>query len=386
MDSTETLIVLIPTTAVGLLIGKGGQFFKFMGHLSGAKLYLQSFEEMVAGSRDRTLSITGTRESVMSAVQMVLQRLQAQLSEEQTEQLRRSDETLDKAVLQWIIPQSMTGFLIGKHGSRIKMINEHSGAWVKIAHPEEVPPSMGERTVYIRGSKAQTQVAVEMVQRVAGGRSGGLEDKPIVIPRCAQDAILAHIPDHVVEVIVPHTTGIASVAIIVHDSRFNQVIEQRLEHWNATHYNSLHSLVSSTNVDHVRDTIDMCLVILVPTSTLSTSHDDDDDDAVKVERIEESVHNSNFTKVVSLVAPLKQILSKVQQFIMSSGPPEAKRELRRPTADQFNRRNLSPEDLWSSGRAHVATHPVATQSTTQSTTQSATHHPATQSVVYPYGL
>lgn len=41
----QTLIILIPTAAVGLIIGKAGQFLKYIGHISGAQLRLQAFDD-----------------------------------------------------------------------------------------------------------------------------------------------------------------------------------------------------------------------------------------------------------------------------------------------------------------------------------------------------
>ena len=80
MSSDRTLVILIPTNAVGLIIGKGGQFLKYVGYVSGAALRLQSFEEMAHGIQERAVFISGDAFQIQSAVQVILQRLQVPLN------------------------------------------------------------------------------------------------------------------------------------------------------------------------------------------------------------------------------------------------------------------------------------------------------------------
>jgi len=200
------LIILVPTNAVGLIIGKAGQFLKYIGFVSGALLRLQPFEEMAHGIQERAVFITGDSSQIQMAVQVILMRLQVPLNTVTAVSVS-SDGTprpggrgvgdlpgstgtandnsgvagdptptpvaggdASQCVLQWIIPKTACGLLIGKNGSRIKMINESSGAWVKVAHHEEVGPGIGECFIYIRGTAPQTIQALSMVKEIAGGR------------------------------------------------------------------------------------------------------------------------------------------------------------------------------------------------------------------------
>jgi hypothetical protein len=307
------LIMLVPITAVGLLLGKAGQFFKYIGHISGAQLHLQSFDEMVLGSRERTLTITGTSMTIATAVYIVIQRLQTL-------------DTCEKT--QWIIPQGKAGLLIGKHGSRIKMINDQSGAWVKMAHPEETPPSRSERTVYIRGTALQTQMAVDMIQQIAGGRrmSDNDDGEPIIVPRVAQDGILVQIPNHVSKVDDLQITGIAMAAITVHDFRFKPIIKHRVSQW-------LQNNTTSAADD------DMCLVILVSSQVKTYPP--------CYQRVNDSVHNTTDTQVLATVASLESIVVDLQQSIQifSVRPPETLVVPPLPLKNTV-RRNLSPEELF----------------------------------------
>ena len=73
-----------------------------------------------------------------------------------------------------------------------------SGAWVKIAHPEEYRPGEGERLVYVRGSHAAAIKALEIVVHLAGGHP--VEDSALpkdgcttlVVPRRAINSALFH--------------------------------------------------------------------------------------------------------------------------------------------------------------------------------------------------
>ena len=186
-SSVSCLVILIPTSAVGLIIGKAGLFLKYIGHISGAQLRLQSSEEMTQGMQERCVYITGDATAIKSALQVILVRLQVPSEPGRTFSGRTaissnsadgfSDGASDQQVMiQWIIPQSSCGLLIGKNGSRIKMINEQSGAWVKIAHPEEMGRDVGESFIYIRGTAPQTELALNMVKRIAGGRPSKVKE------------------------------------------------------------------------------------------------------------------------------------------------------------------------------------------------------------------
>jgi len=175
----------------------------------------------------------------------------------------------EQRVLQWIIPKSFCGVLIGKNGSRIKLINESSGAWVKIAHHEEVGPDVGESFIYIRGTAAQTAQALLMVQRIAGGRPHKTSDadsitvnvpyrslrsiidgEPYLGIPCLEDAVAY--PNLSIKTETPFVTGVSVSKIIVkggapeHQSEAVRVINERLDKWKSEHvFNESHSPVDT---------------------------------------------------------------------------------------------------------------------------------------------
>jgi hypothetical protein len=328
---TMTVMMLVAASSVGLLVGKSGQFFKYMEHTSGTHMYLQSFDDMLDGSTNRTLTITGTQQAVLMAVEIVMLRLKTQLSD-------ALEPFSDKVLVQWIIPQANAGLLIGKNGSHIKYINATSGSWVKISHPEEVQP-LGQRIVYVRGTVAQTKEAVTMIQEIAGGSLASL---PLVVCHDALVPILYNVPDHAVHVKMPQTTGNALVEIHIKDLRWKSTIQSRWEQC---------KLQRNTAV--LEDHTPMCLVLLT-SRTIPISLDA----GIDVRQLNDSIHNTSTIQALSLVGPLESILHTVQMahlcFPDDAEDPFLIPKLIQqtcsrfvPFASKFNkpRRNLSPDQL-----------------------------------------
>lgn len=333
MSMSTTVMMLVGSSSVGLLVGKSGQFYKYMEHTSGAHMYLQSFNDMLDGSTNRTLTITGTQQAVLMAVEIVMLRLKTQLSD-------ALEPSSDKVLIQWIIPQVYAGLLIGKNGSNIKYINETSGSWVKMAHPEEVQP-LGQRIVYVRGTVAQTKEAVAMIQEIAGGSMASL---PLVVCHDALVHILNNVPDHAVHVKLPQTSGNPQVEIHIKDLRWKSTIQSRWEQW---------KLQRNTAV--LENHTPMCLVLL---TSRTIPIIDGLDGGVHVRQLNDSMHNTSTIQALSLVGPLESILHIVQMahlwFPDDAEDPFLIPQLIQqscsrfvPFASKFNkpRRNLSPDQL-----------------------------------------
>ena len=189
----------IPTSAVGLLIGKGGLTLKSFIEGSGADVILQNSRDMFPNVLERGITITGELHHIGHAMRMIMIKLQAHIPAS-TVQFHAQDVSQEvhsgepNIIVHWAIPSQATGVLIGRQGLRIKYINKISGAWVKVAHPEESSPTEDERRVYIRGTKSQVASALKIVQELTGGRSLSNEDEQerteILIPRRASKYVL----------------------------------------------------------------------------------------------------------------------------------------------------------------------------------------------------
>jgi hypothetical protein len=187
-----TLTISVRASAVGLLIGKSGRTLSAMTQASGASIIFQNFSETSSTQyKERCVLIKGTLKRVKEALKHIMIRLQSQLS---TSGTNAAQEGGNQPLVQWAIPQSSAGLLIGKQGAGIKHINERSGCWVKIAHPEESLVS-GERIVYIRGAADQTKIALEIVKKVAGGR-------PLVNDESLQSTVQVVLPKRAISTIL----------------------------------------------------------------------------------------------------------------------------------------------------------------------------------------
>lgn len=194
-EAAVTVNISINTNAVGLLIGKGGSTLKNISQISGCMIRLQSFEDTPEAVRERGVCIMGTAHAIKVAIRLILCLLQknlpslqqrrerekqllARLKSENPEIVLHAEGTsmtstinehgLEDILLKWMISQQTVGLLIGKNGVGIKHINQKSGAWVKVAHPEESVVE-GFRVVYIRGTRVQASTALAMVKKSVGG-------------------------------------------------------------------------------------------------------------------------------------------------------------------------------------------------------------------------
>lgn len=175
--SDNYLMVSAPTDAIGLLIGKSGKTLTKISMESGVHIGLQSHNDIECGSRERAVIIQGTISSTMKALRIIVPIIagrktvdggndrsveSASLGNDASEsndpdKSRGHDSALTETLgyaeetnsnfdlIKWVIPQSLCGKLIGKGGNGIKHINTSSGAWVKIAHIEEISPGENER-------------------------------------------------------------------------------------------------------------------------------------------------------------------------------------------------------------------------------------------------
>jgi transcription antitermination factor NusA-like protein len=143
LGAGQHFIISIPTDAVGLAIGKLGRNFKKIEEETGAKPFLQSFEDTNSALHERMLILTGTEEAVISAMRSFL----PAFVERKTNTFNK-EETKDpnnEITKKWLIAENLCSILIGKGGRVIQEINSVSGAIVKIAHPEEGQKDSGER-------------------------------------------------------------------------------------------------------------------------------------------------------------------------------------------------------------------------------------------------
>jgi len=195
VSSEVSLVLLVPNIQVGFIIGKGGISIRSTREESGA--HIRVSDEMLENSTEKTVTIRGSTENVVSAATRIID----QLAETSDRLLQRPPVLYhppgayeSPMVGQYMaygipvpipgapyvmdpytglatpveptqtiainIPEQLVGTIIGKRGSAINEIRQRSGAHVKIADPV---PNSRERLVTITGTQQANEIALALV-------------------------------------------------------------------------------------------------------------------------------------------------------------------------------------------------------------------------------
>lgn len=146
---------LIVTQDASIIIGKQGKNVNEIREKSGAKV---TITEAVPGNPERIMVIAGQLDAVSKAFGLIVRRI--------------NDEPFDvpsvpgsRAVtIRFIIPNSRMGSVIGKSGSKIKEIQEASGA--RLQASEAMLPGSTERVLSVSGVADAIHIAVYYIGTV----------------------------------------------------------------------------------------------------------------------------------------------------------------------------------------------------------------------------
>lgn len=170
-SSEEKIEIIIPHSAIGLVIGKGGENIKKIQNESGATVRVDP--NTVDEKGNKLCTITGTKQAVEEAHMQVSNVIEsAAIKRPRTQTMDGADQYRMK------IPASRTGAIIGKGGETIKSIKQQSGCDIELdKHAKECGPD--ESVFIIRGSqdriaKARALIDARLAMRGRdGGRDGG---------------------------------------------------------------------------------------------------------------------------------------------------------------------------------------------------------------------
>ncbi|KAK1921534.1 hypothetical protein DB88DRAFT_442797 [Papiliotrema laurentii] len=140
---------LIVTQDASIIIGRGGSHVNEIREKSGARV---TVSESIPGNPERILNVSGPLDAVAKAFGLIVRRI--------------NDEPYDvpsvpgsRAVtIKFIIPNSRMGSVIGKGGSKIKEIQEASGA--RLNASEAMLPGSTERVLSVSGVADAVHIAV----------------------------------------------------------------------------------------------------------------------------------------------------------------------------------------------------------------------------------
>jgi len=133
----------IPSTKIGLLIGKGGSTITNINEESGSKVKLSNDQETPPGAKDRLLYIIGPPESNARAIEMIAELVGgSRTSQSQNDQGEGED---------FLIPVGAIGYLIGHRGATIKALGEDAGAKLDVPTDAKLPMAQRQCPVRITG-------------------------------------------------------------------------------------------------------------------------------------------------------------------------------------------------------------------------------------------
>jgi len=150
--------VIVPRTAVGQIIGRGGETIKRIASESGAQVKFE--KEDNSSSLECCAIINGSKSQVDRAISII------------HELVQRSNSQLQKSTI--LVPFAKTGLVIGRKGEGIKKISRESGARVDLARD---PPVDGMNDLFIiKGDPHQIESAKQAILAQISEKDG---DSPI---------------------------------------------------------------------------------------------------------------------------------------------------------------------------------------------------------------
>ncbi|KAI0748700.1 hypothetical protein C8Q80DRAFT_1219736 [Daedaleopsis nitida] len=146
---------LIVTQDASIIIGKGGSHVNEIREKSGARVMVS---ESIPGNPERILNVSGPLDAVSKAFGLIVRRI--------------NDEPFDKpsvpgsraVTIKFMIPNSRMGSVIGKGGTKIKEIQDASGA--RLNASEGMLPGSTERLLNVSGVADAIHIATYYIGNI----------------------------------------------------------------------------------------------------------------------------------------------------------------------------------------------------------------------------
>jgi RNA-binding protein Nova len=144
---------LIPDSAAGSIIGKGGATVNELQTQTGSRIQLSRNAEIFPGTTDRIVTLCGTASSTLGALHLIISKLV------------RDGEGLvgGRPQVKLVIPNASCGCIIGRGGATIRNFAVDSQADIKLSSQEHMIPGVNERVLTISGPNDCVLRAVALV-------------------------------------------------------------------------------------------------------------------------------------------------------------------------------------------------------------------------------
>ncbi|VDO34515.1 unnamed protein product, partial [Brugia timori] len=141
-DNMVQVKVLIPSAAVGALIGKGGETMRNLKSESGCRLQMSKNQEAVftltasgilpPGTNERICLVKGKIASVLKVSDVILEKIREKVDNNTPSDIFDHKGMERKNEMKLVVPNTSAGMVIGKSGARIKEIREQTGANIQV--------------------------------------------------------------------------------------------------------------------------------------------------------------------------------------------------------------------------------------------------------------
>uniref|UniRef100_A0A915DDF2 K Homology domain-containing protein n=1 Tax=Ditylenchus dipsaci TaxID=166011 RepID=A0A915DDF2_9BILA len=163
---TVQIKVLIPSGAVGALIGKGGETMRNLKNDTGCRVQMSKNQEVYHGTSERICLVKGKVSAAMMVMTAILEKIQEKIDSNLPSDifdLKGMDRCKE---MKFVVPNTSAGMVIGKSGASIKEIREQTTANIQVypkAGSEEAKQS-SERVITL--GHENNDVLMNAVQRV----------------------------------------------------------------------------------------------------------------------------------------------------------------------------------------------------------------------------
>ncbi|KAI1723259.1 KH domain-containing protein [Ditylenchus destructor] len=163
---TVQIKVLIPSGAVGALIGKGGETMRALKNDSGCRVQMSKNQEVYHATNERICLVKGKVSAAMMVMTSILEKIQEKIDSNLPSDIYDLKGMDRSKEMKFVVPNTSAGMVIGKSGASIKEIREQTTANIQVypkAGSEEAKQS-SERVITI--GHDNNEVLMNAVQRV----------------------------------------------------------------------------------------------------------------------------------------------------------------------------------------------------------------------------
>ncbi|XP_047114148.1 RNA-binding protein Pasilla isoform X1 [Schistocerca piceifrons] len=168
-DGTYHFKLLVPSTAAGAIIGKGGETIAQLQKDTGARVKMSKANDFYPATTERICLITGTVDAIMLVLIFIMEKIREkpdlnakQAIDFDSKTAAERDKQVNFQVVKILVPNSTAGMIIGKGGNYIKQIKEESGSYVQISQKAK-DQTLQERCITVIGDMESNKTACRMI-------------------------------------------------------------------------------------------------------------------------------------------------------------------------------------------------------------------------------